>query len=124
MEKYNVISKLNKIARKLRREITTISTKHHVPLEIGGHVLMYLSFNHSQGQKIMTYFTQEMLTKGFLAGASICSTVAYTDKLIDMFLDNTDKVFYEIGDNMKKGTDFKNLLIGPVKHSGFQRLTN
>ena len=124
MENYNVLSKLNKIAKKLRYEINTISTKHHVPLEIGGHVLMYLSFNHTQGQKIMTYFTQEMLTKGFLAGASICATVAYTDKIIDMFLENTDKVFFEIGENMKKGTDFKKLLIGPVKHSGFQRLTN
>jgi glutamate-1-semialdehyde 2,1-aminomutase len=123
MEQFNVINKLNRISYKIRTELTKISKKHNVPLEIGGHTLMYLSFNHSQAQEIMTYYTQEMLSKGFLAGASICSTIAYTDKLIEKFIANTEIVFNEIGKNIKINTDFNDLLIGPVKHSGFKRLT-
>ena len=85
---------------------------------------MYLSFKHPQALAMMTYFTQEMLVRGYLAGASICATIAYSDDLIDKFIDTSDKVFSDISLNIKKGTDFKDLLEGPIKHSGFQRLTN
>ena len=112
------------MSTKIRDGLVSISDKNEVPLEIGGHILMYLSFKHPQALAMMTYFTQEMLVRGYLAGASICATIAYSDDLIDKFIDTSDKVFSDISLNIKKGTDFKDLLEGPIKHSGFQRLTN
>ena len=41
----------------------------------------------------MTYFTQEMLKKGFLAGGQVATSYAYNQKIINKYLKTVDIVF-------------------------------
>ena len=68
----------------------------------------------------MTYFTQEMLNKGFLAGAQVATSYAYNYKIIKKYLKSADIVFDKIHTCLKNG---KFPLKGKIKHSTFRRLT-
>ena len=84
--------------------------------------LTHIAFEHENSLSIQTLYTQEMLERGFLLGASVYTTDAYTDKIIDNFIKNTDTVFGII----KKATgdgNVETLLRGPIMHAGFKRLT-
>lgn len=62
-----------------------------------------------------------MLDRGYLVGAAVYSTHAYTDAFIDRFISDTAKAFRSI----KKALDTDTVraqLRGPVKHAGFARL--
>ena len=42
--------------------------------------------------KITTYFTQEMLKKGYLAGGLVATNYAYNTKIIKKYLEEVNKV--------------------------------
>lgn len=84
--------------------------------------LSMLAFNHKQPDTVMTYFTQEMLSRGYLTGQHFYPMLTHTDELIDGYLDNVADVFAEMTHAVETG-DVESRLKGPVKHSGFQRLT-
>ena len=64
-----------------------------------------------------------MLAKGYLAGGAVYSTYAYTDKIIESYLEAADDILNSLGRSIKENKDISKLLKGPVKHSGFKRLT-
>ena len=70
--------------------------------------------------EILTYFTQEMLKKGFLAGAQVATSYAYNNKIIKKYLKSVDIVFRKIHNCLKNG---KFPLKGKIKHNTFRRLT-
>ena len=61
-----------------------------------------------------------MLKRGFLAGAQVATSSAYSNKLIDKYLKEVDEVFKKIHTNLEKD---RFPLKGEVKHSTFKRLT-
>ena len=68
----------------------------------------------------MTYFTQEMLKKGFLAGGQVATSYAYNQKIINKYLKTVDIVF----GNIRKCLEADKFpLMGEIKHSTFKRLT-
>ena len=80
----------------------------------------YFSFDYNNAKELQTYFNQEMLKKGFLASGGTATTFAYTDQIIDDYLNSVTEVFEKINNldfNVKK------YLVGPIKHSTFARLT-
>jgi glutamate-1-semialdehyde 2,1-aminomutase len=79
-----------------------------------------LNFRYSNNSEILTYFTQEMLKNGFLAGSQVSTTFAYNDKIINKYLNEVDKVFKKIKIYLGKK---KFPLKGDIKHSTFRRLT-
>ena len=69
---------------------------------------------------LATFFTQEMLKRGFLATGQIYAMYSHDDELVGRYLDTVAEVFALIADRIddSPGT----YLDGPVKHAGFQRL--
>ena len=70
--------------------------------------------------EILTFFTQEMLKSGFLAGSQVTACISYNKKIIDKYLKNVDETFSKIHSCIVKG---KFPLKGEIKHSTFKRLT-
>ena len=61
-----------------------------------------------------------MLKRRFLTNGGTATTFAYTDQIIDDYLNSVTEVFCKTRD-----LDFsvKNYLNGPIKHTSFKRLT-
>ena len=80
----------------------------------------YISFGYDNNLEISTFFTQEMLKKGYLAGSQVATSFAYNKIIIKNYLKAVDKVFNKIQIYLGRG---KFPLKGDVKHSTFKRLT-
>jgi len=68
-----------------------------------------------------TLITQEMLSKGYLAGNSIYVCTEHTTDILEGYFEVLDKVFNLIGE-CENGRDVKKLLKGDICHSDFKRL--
>lgn len=84
--------------------------------------LAHFHFNHAWSGELQTLYTQLMLDRGFLAGASLYPTLAHTDKIVERFSGAIDEVFQVIAKALQAGR-VKERLKGPVAHKGFKRLT-
>ncbi len=79
------------------------------------------TFEGPQSLEYKTLLSQEMLSKGYLAGNSIYSSTAHTQEIVDGYFEELDSVFALIA-QCQGGRDVNTLLKGPVCHSGFKRL--
>ena len=70
---------------------------------------------------LKTLFTQEMLRRGILAKDSYYASYAHKQEHIDYYFEAVDEVFSIMADAIKRG-NAKELLLGPVCMTGFQRL--
>jgi glutamate-1-semialdehyde 2,1-aminomutase len=94
-----------------------------IELEAGGiEPLGHFAFRCAEPAAAVTYFTQLMLDRGYLASAQLYASYAHTPAIVEAYLTAVGEAFGAVGDALKKG-DLKSKLRGPVKHSGFQRLT-
>jgi glutamate-1-semialdehyde 2,1-aminomutase len=78
-----------------------------------------INSNHALVYK--TLITQEMLAKGYLASNSIYVSTEHTIDVLDGYFNALDPLFQLIK-ICEEGRDPKELLNGPVCHSGFKRL--
>ena len=112
------ISNYGKMIKKGWREI---AKKNNINIDISGQdCIPVLRFDYPNNMEILTYFTQEMLNKGFLAGAQVATSYAYNNKIIKKYLKSADTVFRKIRNCLEVG---KFPLKGSIKHSTFRRLT-
>jgi len=122
MKKLNLPRRLNATGMKVRKLWEKMSKKHGVPVSIGGVTpLLFFKFEKENGQAIKTLFVQEMLQRGFLASNLFYASYAHTDAHIKQYGDAMEEVFAILKDAIDSGTVEKRL-VGPVAHSGFQRL--
>lgn len=93
-----------------------------VPIRVAG-IPPLSSFVFAEGDALVqaTYFTQEMLSRGYLACPAYDATVAHTPELIDSYLHEAAEVFAQLAKAIEAG-DVASRLRGPVKHAGFHRL--
>ena len=84
--------------------------------------LVTMSLNYDNSQVIKTLFTQEMLKRGYLASLSVYVSYSHTEEIVENYLRNVDEVFGIIKRAIEE-EKVKDLLEGPVAHTGFQRLT-
>jgi len=84
--------------------------------------LTHLSFNTNNALEAQTLYTQEMLERGYLVGAAVYTTLAYSDEIIARFIEDSDPVFAKIKEALDSG-DFRSYLKGEPAHAGFRRLT-
>jgi glutamate-1-semialdehyde 2,1-aminomutase len=68
-----------------------------------------------------TLITQEMLSKGILAGNSVYVCIEHTADNVALFIDALDPIFGKIKES-EEGCDVMSLLKGPICHSAFRRL--
>lgn len=79
------------------------------------------TFSGDKALAYKTLITQEMLSRGYLAGNSLYVCIDHTPEVIADFLSNLDPIFALIKE-CEEGRDVGKLLKGPVCHAGFKRL--
>lgn len=97
----------------------TLAKKHGLKIHIGGFKpLIHFSFEENHAVKI-SYFSQEMLKRGFLAGSGFYSMYAHKFEDVEKYAKAVDEVFAEIA---KLGDKVKEHLDGLPAASGFGRI--
>lgn len=100
-----------------------LGEKHQLPVQTPGRPEMaILAFDHPQSAALLTLMTVRMLKHGYLAGAGFNATMAHDPHHVSAYLDALDEVFRELAEAIRQG-DIEQRIGGPVKHSGFARLT-
>ncbi len=119
----DVSKHLQRIGGRVMKGWSESATAAKLPLEISGIApLGHFSLKVEESQEVRTLFTQMMFDRGILAGAAFYAMYAHTDEHVDRYLAAVRDVFAEL----KKAVDnrsVRQLLRGPVAHSGFSRLT-
>lgn len=80
------------------------------------------SFDSDNYLEYKTFVSQEMLSRGYLASTNFYASIAHNKTNINLYLDSLNEVFSIISDCEKGYKNIKELLKGPVCHSGFKRL--
>lgn len=113
---------LHKIGSIIKEGWNKLGEKHQLKLKIYGlPVLCGFSFDYPNPLELKTLFTQEMLAKGFLATTAFYASLAHTEEIAQKYLQAADQTFAFVAKRIKENK-VKESLVGPVCHSGFQRL--
>jgi glutamate-1-semialdehyde 2,1-aminomutase len=106
----------------VRQRWQALADKHGVKIDHWGiPALTGFNFRSENALAYKTLITQEMLSKGYLAGNSIYVCTEHTADVIESFFEELEPVFGLIGE-CEAGRDVMPLLKGPVCHGGFSRL--
>lgn len=123
LEKLNAPELLVKYGNLINEGWSRLAKKYDLNITISGiPPLTHLSFNYPNPLEIQTLYTQEMLQKGYLLGASVYTSIAYNEEIINKFINESDNVFLKIRQAINEG-DVKRYLSGEVIQAGFKRLT-
>ena len=113
---------INKKGLFVKKQWKEIANKNNVKIEIFGlDAMPTFSFIGSNANICKSILTQEMLKKNILATNSLYLSITHSDKIIEKYLNELDKVFNLIGEN-QYDKDINKLLDGPAANLGFKRL--
>lgn len=111
---------LDVIGQKVKDGLQETAKKNGIKIILSGiNPLLHFEFDYEQPLQYQTFYTQEMLKRGYLATTAFYACFAHTDEIVEGYLRAADEVFQMI--NSFKGELPQ--LDGEVCHSGFQRLT-
>ena len=121
-EKNNVAEHINRIGEIVQKKWKEIADKYGVDIEVGGiYPLSHFGFKYDNPLAYKTFFTQEMLKRGFLAATAFYITYAHTDEIIEKYFEAYEEVIKLIAKIIKDGGDINNN-ISECCHAGFERL--
>ncbi len=122
-QEHRVWERQKEIGGKIQEGWKKISQTTGVKIHVSGILpLSHFEFLYPDPLSYKTYFTQEMLKRGFLAATGVYTSYAHTDEVIDLYLAACEDVFATIADMHQKGIPVRDKLEGPVCHAGFERL--
>lgn len=122
MEKERSWDKITDIGNSNKSRWQILADKHELSItQWGIPSLAGFTFNSDNDLAYKTYITQEMLSKGYLAGNSMYTCICHTPDILDGYFYELDKLFADIKD-FEEGKDIMKSLKGPICHSGFKRL--
>jgi glutamate-1-semialdehyde 2,1-aminomutase len=122
MESHNVQKYLIHFGELINDGWKKMSVQHRLDIRISGlPPLTHISFKVENPLEAQTLYAQEMLEKGYLLGSSIYTTYAYSEKLIERFLFDSNSAFLKIRKAQESG-DFKSYLKSRIIEPGFRRL--
>lgn len=122
-EKNRVWEKQSEYGKRVKQGWQNLADKYGISIHVGGiDPLAHFSFDYDIAMALKTYFTQEMLEKGYLATTAFYASLAHSNEIIENYLSAADEVFAKISDVIKNNTSEKEFLQGEVCHTGFQRL--
>lgn len=100
-----------------------LGRKHKLAVKTPGRPeLALLSFEHPESAAMVTLMTARMLRRGFLAAGAFNAMYAHEPRHVTAYLTALDEVFAELADAIENH-DIAARIGGPVKHTGFTRLT-
>ena len=122
--KKNKINKKNiKIGIKIKQIWENAAKNNKLDIIIGGiDTLPSFKFNYSNQETISTFMTREMLKYGFLANNAPAVTAVYTNKILMIYKNAIEKVFYKISSYLNNKKKIP-LAKKNIKLSNFGRLT-
>lgn len=122
MKELNSWSLVTEIGKKIKSEWLALADDHQLRINLFGLDALagftFLSENHLAYK---TYITQEMLSKGFLAGNMIYTCINHSDEILEQYLQNLRPIFRTIAE-CEDGKNISDLLHSPICRSGFKRL--
>ena len=122
IERDKVYLDLLKYGNQINEAWNTAAEKVNLKIHISGiPQLTHITFANEFPMESQTFYAQEMLKKGYLVGASIYATSAYSDEIIKKFAEATEDVFFGLSKYLKNNT-LIDRLEGSVIEQGFKRL--
>lgn len=122
MERIHSWDTITQIGHKIREGWQKLADKYELKIiHWGLPALAGFTFQCPNALAYKTLITQEMLSRGYLAGNSIYSCIDHSPEILKTFFDALDPVFALIKD-CEEGRDVLSLLKGPICHAGFKRL--
>jgi glutamate-1-semialdehyde 2,1-aminomutase len=119
----DVAAHVRQIGEQFRAACRRLGEQHGLPLMLGGYpALTTLGFAHPDNAALVTLFTVRMLAQGFLAGGGFYPTLAHQPEHLEAFAAAANPVFAELAEAVRNG-DAASRIGGPIKHTGFARLT-
>jgi len=114
--------KITKTGLDIRHRWQQFADKYGLLIDHWGlPALTGFTIKSEQSLAYKTLITQEMLSKGYLAGNSVYVCTEHTPEVLDGFFEALDPVFSLIQE-CEQGRDVMSLLNGPLCHAGFKRL--
>lgn len=121
--KYDVAKRQDEVGKRVCEGWKEAAGETGLPIHVSGiKPLSHFEFEYDNKLAHKTYFTQEMLKKGFLAATAVYASYAHTDEIIDKYLKACKEVFENIVSINNKGGNIEKYLQGPICHAGFERL--
>jgi glutamate-1-semialdehyde 2,1-aminomutase len=118
----NVADHLMRIGTRIQEGWIEAAKSASLPLHVSGiSPLGHFAFEVPEAQEVRTLFTQMMLDRGIFATGSFYAMGAHTDAHVDRYLENVNAVFRDLRIAIDQNA-VRQLLRGPVAHSGFKRL--
>ena len=118
-ENKNVVERLKYNGRIIKNALVNAGENHNIRVVSSGiDPLPSFKFLDGDENVYQTYFTRQMLNRGFLVGSSIYSSSIYDDKILKKFETNVNDVFRQMNiqeitgesiDNQIMMTSFKRL---------------
>jgi len=122
MEKNKSWINISNKGMNIQKKLKVIGKKYQLPIVVSGlPAICSFTISSENWLTYKTYITQEMLKKGFLSSNVIYVSVAHTEKIIDMYFKNLEKIFKKI-QKIEKSGDINSLLDGDICEAGFSRL--
>lgn len=113
---------LNAVGELIQKKWKELAEKHGVALHIGGiYPISHFEFMYENPLLYKTFFTQEMLKKGFLATTAFYVSYAHDNEMIEKYLATYDEIMNRIGRIIGSGEDIRSY-IHECCHAGFERL--
>lgn len=122
MERMQSWDTITRTGLEIRSGWQRLADKHGLEIEHWGlPALTGFTFRSPHALTYKTLITQEMLSKGYLAGNSVYVCTEHTPEVLLGFFDALDPIFGLVKE-CENGRDVMSLLKGPVCHGGFKRL--
>jgi glutamate-1-semialdehyde aminotransferase len=123
LKRENVPARLVRYGERLNGGWNELAAEYGLQIHVSGiPPLTHLALEGATPMVLETLYAQEMLAKGYLLGTSVYSTFAYSDAIIDRFIEDSAPVFRLMADAIRKG-NAATLLRGQPIQVGFKRLT-
>ena len=124
LTKNQVWNHLIKIGDSIGQGWVKLAQKYNIDLKVTDFKpLITFKLNYgNQNNALITFFTKEMLKRGYLAAPSIYVSMAHTEEDVKNYLKQVDKVFQLLSEIIKKGNISDKLNSG-IRSDSFSRLT-
>lgn len=123
MERTHSWEQITQTGLAITEQWKALAEQHGLSITTNGlPALTGFSFNSPNALAYKTLITQEMLSKGYLAGTSVYVCTEHTPEVVERFFENLDPIFALIKQCEEGNQDVLSLLKGPVCHGGFKRL--
>lgn len=123
MEKIKSWEIISDIGMKIKSIWAQAASANSIDVHVSGiPAIPSFTFTGENQLALKTYFTQQMLENGYLAGTLVYTSVAHSSNLLDLYSQAVNEAFRKIADCQEDKHKLMSMLKGPICHSGFKRL--